>query len=490
MVISTSIAVGLASAVGQATSFTLFIYFSPPNLLHKYLSILLTDGELCWHQGHQFCAILSFFFTFIFSMSVIPCVLRIRGEKGDRSEHENALEAKTKDKTEEEPIMTKMESETNDIKEARSSKIQQSSEEVKETDKSSNYDELVEIRVELVNTKTALKKEQERVNRIEQVMESLQAQVDVLQARLTVKDAEAKNERKMVEAMEEDREGRADLLETGMMTLEAKIEEVLERLDENDKSHEAIGEWVEKFNSEGAKTKGELKRFDRVDKEINGVYRHLRKEVRKIQETAKGNLEELRADVQAVEKYWMEELQRIDDNRQSREWDLRGEIKTEIKNDLRREQEIKEIDEWWEKRWGPGGVTEEQLIAYHEAQDKKEAEVSNIASNVERSSHADAEAVETRVEQKMVENLDGDKKQEADPLVESETPIQEKKYPSHKAVEHAMQPSLDQERDAEMKDVDQGKDEVMEDITHELEDGAEVKEKGDNLDEEWTELRY
>ncbi|KAF7939570.1 hypothetical protein EAE99_001375 [Botrytis elliptica] len=486
MVISTSIAVGLASAVGQATSFTLFIYFSPPNLLHKSLSILLTDGELYWYQGHQFCAILSFFFTFIFSMSVIPRVLRIRGEKGDRSEHEDALEAKTKDKTEEEPKMTKMESETNDIKEGRSSKIQQSSEEVKETDKTSNYDELVKIRVEFVNTKTALKKEQERVNRIEQVMESLQAQVGVLQARLTVKDAEAKNERKMVEAMEEDCEGRADLLETGMMTLEAKMEEVLERLDENDKSHEAIGEWVEKFNSEGAKTKGELKRFDRVDKEINGVYRHLRKEVRKIQETAKDNLEELRAEVEAVEKYWMEELQRIDDDRESREWDLRGEIKTEIKNDLRREQEIKEIDELWEKRWGPGGVTEEQLIAYHEAQDKMEAEVSKI----ERSSHADAEAVETRVKQKMVENLDGEKKQEADPLVESETPIQEKKYPSHKAMEHAMHSSLDQERDAEMKDVEQGTDGVMEDITHELEDGAEVEEKGDILDEEWTELRY
>ncbi|TGO26997.1 hypothetical protein BPAE_0049g00240 [Botrytis paeoniae] len=451
MVRSTSITAAIASAVAQATGFTLFICFSPPNPPYNSSSSSFTDEKLLWHKDRrQFWVIL--FFLFTFSMSFMPFALRIRDERDDRSEHEDALKAKTNDKTKEEPKttkvtkstsstkLTKMESETNDTKEARSTKIEQSSEEVRETDETCNFDEHVKTRVELVNTKTALKKEQERVNRIEQVMESLQAQVGVLRARLTVKDAEAKNKRKRVQAMEEDRQRQADILATRIMTQEAKMEEVLERLDENDSSHDAIGVWIEKFKSEGEKTEKKLKRLDFVDEDIDA--------------------------------------------------DLREEIKTEIKNDLRREQEMREIDEWWERRLGQGEVTEEELIANQEAEDEMEAEVTNTASREESSSQTEVEPIETRVNQEVVGNRGGDKEEEADTSAKIERPIQERNHPLYKAVEYAMQSSLDQERDAEMKDLKQGKGDVMEDITHELKDGAEVEGKGSVLDEEWTELRY
>ncbi|TGO61826.1 hypothetical protein BCON_0024g00260 [Botryotinia convoluta] len=497
MVRSTNVTAAIASAVAQATGLTLFIYFSPPNPLCNSSSSSFTDEELLSHQDRrQFWAVLLFFFTF--SMSFMPFALRIRDERGDRSEHEDALKAKTKEEPKTTKVtkstsstkLTKVESETNDTKEARSTKIEQSSEEVRETDETCNFDEHMKTRVELVNTKTALKKEQERVNRIEQAMESLQAQVGVLRARLTVKDAEAKNKRKRVQALEEDLQRQTDVLATRIMTQEAKMEEVLKRLDENDSSHEAIGVWIEKFKSEGKKTKEELKRFDCVDEEIDEVYHHLEKEVSIIRETAKDNLEELRTDILTLEQYWTEEFQRIDDNRQSREWDLREEIRIEIKNDLRREQEIKEIDEWWERRLGQGEVTEEELIANQEAEDEMEAEFTNTASRVERSSQTDAEPIEIRVNQEVEGDMGSDKKQEADPLAETETLIQERKHPLYKAIEYAMQYSLDQERDAEMRDLEQGKDDVMEDITHELKDAAEVEGEGSDLEEEWTELQY
>ncbi|KAF5874540.1 uncharacterized protein Bfra_004551 [Botrytis fragariae] len=496
---STNITAAIASAVAQATGFTLFIYFSPLNPLHNSPSSSLTDKELLWHQGrHQFWAIL--FFSFTFSMSFMSFALRIRDELGDRSKHEDALKAKTKETTEEKSKttkvtkstsstkLTKVESETHDTKEARSTKIEQSSEEVRETDEPSNFDEHVKTRVELVNTKTALKKEQERVNRIEQVMESLQAQVGVLRARLTVQDAEAKNKRKRVQTMEEDGQRQADILATRIMTQEAKMEEVLERLDENDSSHDAIGVWIEKLTREGKEIKEELERFDGVDEEISEVYHILRKEVSKIQETAKDNLEELRADALTVEQYWTEEFQRIDDNRQSREWDFKEEIKIELKKELKREQEMREIDEWWEKRLGQGEITEEELIASQEAEDEMEVGVTNTASRLERSSQTEVEPIETRVDEEVEGDMGGHKKQETHTSAEIETPIQEKNHPLSKAVEYATQNSLDQERNAEMKDIEQGKDEGMEDITHELEDAAEVEGKDSDLDKEWTEL--
>ncbi|TGO42558.1 hypothetical protein BHYA_0007g00580 [Botrytis hyacinthi] len=423
----TYVTAAIASALAQAPGFT-FIYLNPPNPLRNYPSSHFSDQELLWHKGRrQFSAIILFLFTF--SMTFLSFALRIRNARGNRNEHEDALKAKTC--------------------------------------------------AELVIDKTALKKEQERLNRIEQVMESLQAQVGVLRARLTVRDAEARIQNRKVQAMAGDRQSQAHILATRIMTQEAKMEEVLEKLDENGASHDAIEVWIEKFNSEGEKTKEELKKFDCVDKEINALYHYLVKEACIIREIANGDLEKLRAHVSTVERRCKEEFQRIHGDKQIRERDLRDKIRTEVQDTLRREQDIKDIDELWRSRFGKGKFTKEKLITNQEVEEDMETEVTDTDSRVQRSSQAEVEG-----------DVGGDKKQEADASAETETPIQDKTHPLYKAVEDSTQSSIDQERDAEMKDLEQGKDEVMEDITHELENGAEAEEKDNDSDEEWTELRY
>ncbi|KAF7944759.1 uncharacterized protein EAE97_005392 [Botrytis byssoidea] len=392
----------IASATAQIPGLFLVIYFSPP---HNYPSSSFSDEELLRHKGRrQVSAIMIFLFTF--SMTFLSFALRIKDERGNKSEHGDAWKAKTC--------------------------------------------------AELVIVKTALKKEKERVNRIEQVMESLQAQVGVLRARLTVRDAEARNKSTRGQAMEDDRQRQTEILVTRIITQEAKMKEVWERLDENDSCHDAIGVWIEKLKSEGEKTKEELRKFDCVDKEINALYQYLVKEASIIREFANGDLEKFRVDIETFKRCCAEDFRRIHGDRLIRELVLREEIKTEIKNDLRREQEMRE----------------------------------DTASRGESSSQRNAEPVETRVNQEVVGNTGGDKKQEADTSAKAKTPIQERKSFLHKALASAIQSSLDQERDAEMKDLEQGKDEAMKDITHELKNRAEVEGEGNNPDEEWTELRY
>ncbi|TGO17957.1 hypothetical protein BTUL_0013g00300 [Botrytis tulipae] len=405
MVRLTYTAAAIASATAQIPVFFLVIYFSPPSSLHNYPSPSFSDEELLWHKGRrQVSAIIIFLFTF--SMTFMSFALRIRDERGTRSEHGDAWKAKTC--------------------------------------------------AELVIAKTALKKEKERVNRIEEVMESLQAQVGVLRARLTVRDAEARNKSTRVQAMEEDRQRQTGILVTRIMTQEAKMKEVWERIDKNNNSHDAIRVWIEKFKSEGEKTKEELKKFDCVDKEINALYRYLVKETSIIREIANGDLEKLGADIETFKRRCAEEFRRINGDRLLRELVLREDIKTDVKNDLRREQEMRE----------------------------------DTVSREESSSQREVEPVETRVNQEVVGNTGGAKKQEADTSAKVKTPIQERNSYIHKALASAIQSSIDQERDAEMKDLEQGKDEVMEDITQKLKNGAEVEAEGNNPDEEWTELRY
>ncbi|KAF7901014.1 hypothetical protein EAF00_003235 [Botryotinia globosa] len=395
----------IASATAQIPVLFLVIYFSPPIPLHNYPSSSFSDEELLRHKGRrQLSAIIICLFTF--SMTFMSFALRIRDERSTRSEHGDAWKAKTC--------------------------------------------------AEFVIAKIAPKKEKERVNRTEQVMESLQAQVGVLRARLTVRDAEARNKSTRVQAMEEDRQRQAAILVTRIMTQEAKMKEVWERLDENDSSHDAIRVWIEKFKSEGEKTKEELKKFDCVDKEINALYHYLVKEASIIREFANGDLEKLRVDIETFKRRCAEEFRRIHGDRLIRELVLREEIKTDVKNDLRREQEMRE----------------------------------DTTSREESSSQREVELVETRFNQEVVGNTGGDKKQEADTSAKVKTPIQERNSFLHKALASAIQSSLDQERDAEKKDLEQGKDEAMEDITHKLKNGADVEGEGNDPDEEWTELRY
>ncbi|THV51348.1 hypothetical protein BGAL_0114g00200 [Botrytis galanthina] len=395
----------IASVAVQVPSFIIFVYFSPPSPQRNSPPYYYSDQELLWRKGRrQLCTIMLFLFTF--SMSFISFALKIRNARGNRSEHEDALKEKTC--------------------------------------------------VELVNAKTALKEEQERFNRIEQVMESLQAQFGVLRARLTVRDAEARIQNRKVQTMEENRQRQAHLLALRIMTQEAKMEEVWKKLDEHGASHDAMEVWIEKFNSEGEKTKEELKNFDWIDKEIDALYHYLVKEACKIREIANGDLEKIRADILTVERRCTEKFQKMNDNGQIRERDLIQKIKTQIQDDLPREWEMNYVDEWWQSRFGEGKFTKEKLITNQEV-----------------------EGV-----------MGGDKKQGADTLIKLETPIQERKHSLHKAVEHSMQSSLDQERDTELKGFEQGKDEAMEDITHELKNGAEIEEEENDSDEEWTELRY
>lgn len=395
----------IASAAAQVPSFIILVYFSPPSPQRNSPPYYYSDQELLWRKGRrQLCTIMLFLLTF--SMSFISFALKIRNARGSRSEHEDALKAKAC--------------------------------------------------VELVNAKTALKEEQERFNRIEQVMESLQAQFGVLRARLTVRDAEARIQNRKVQTMEEDRQRQAHILALRIMTQEAKMEEVWKKLDEHGASHDAMEVWIEKFNSEGEKTKEELKKFDWVDKEIDALYHYLVKEACKIREIANGNLEKIRADILTVERRCTEKFQKMNVNEQIRERDLIQKIKTQIQDDLPREWEMNYVDEWWQNMFGEGRFTKEKLITNQEV-----------------------EGV-----------MGGDKKQEADTLTRLETPIQGKAHPLYKADEHATQSSLDQKRDTEMRVIEQGSDEPMEDITHELKNGAEVEEEENDSDEEWTELQY
>ncbi|KAF7956638.1 hypothetical protein EAE96_003972 [Botrytis aclada] len=403
MVRSTSISAATTRAMCLATGVTLSIYYYLYPL-YKSSSSSTTDEESLWHKyDRQFSAILLFFVTFCKSFK--PFGLKISDAKVHRIEHEDTKKAKTEEQT-------------------------------------CNLVELVKLRVELVTAKTALKKEQERVNRIEQVMESLQAQVGVLRASLTVKDAEAKNKRKREQAMEADCQRKGDILAKRIMIQEETLEKLFKRLDTNEDILEAVVAQIEELIDEGNETKKELKRFDR---KIDDVDHHFNQEVDKIQKTAKENLEELQTDLLAAENYWGAEFVRLEDTRKNRELDLKEEIKVKIKNDLAREQKTKEIDEFWEEKYGKGPVTEEQLIAIQEAEDKMYAEVTNTASRIKQFLQTKAELVEKRV---------------------------------------------DQEGDAEMKDLENGKNDVLEDITHELEDGAEVEEEDSGSDEEWTELGY
>ncbi|KAF7900360.1 uncharacterized protein EAF01_007662 [Botrytis porri] len=452
MIRSIKIATEIAYAVTQAASITFFIYSCPPDPLYIFLSPPLTDEELLWYQGcRQVWAIL--FFLYIFGMTFMPILLRYSVKQGDRSEHEDAQTTKVTISTNSTKL-TKVESETNDTKEARTTKIEQSSEEVRETDDTSNVDEHVKTQVELVNVRTALEKEQERVNRMEQVMESLQAQVGVLRAVSRVKDAEARNKRSRAQSMEEDRQIQTDILATRIMTQEAKMEEVLERLDEHDSSNEILRVWIEKLKREAEKVQMKGERIDAIDGEINRMYDILEQEVRKMQEAENKKLKEFRTHMMAFEDYWTEELEKIYDRRGSRESDLKEEIRSQVRNDLRKEQELRESD-GWQRRSAQEEVIKDDSMANQEAEDEMEGEVPNTVSSIEHSSQTDAENLETRVNQEVEVDMGGDKKQ-----------------------------------DAEMDDLEKGKNGGMEDITHELEDKAEVERKDGAVDEEWTELRY
>ncbi|TEY74761.1 hypothetical protein BOTCAL_0070g00280 [Botryotinia calthae] len=494
MVRSTNIIAAILSPVSLAIGFTLFIYFNPPGHLWNSPSASFTKEESSSYQSRgQSWALLLFLFAF--SMSFMPFALKIWDGRRNKTEHEVTLQAETKEDTKAETKTTKLttsikstkltevESETSETKEARSTKIEPS-----------NFSAIFKMNVELVKAKTALKIEQERVNRIELVMESLQSQIGVLQAKLTVKEGEAKNKRKRVQAIEEDRQRQADILTRRIMIQEAKMEEVLERLEKNDRSHDAIDVCIENFTNEGVKTKEELKRFDCLDNKINEVEDLLVDEISNLEETAKDNLEELRADILGLENYLTEVFQNLEDKRHSRELEIKKEIKNEVKEELRREQEKKELDELREERlkmW--------EVAANEEIKDEMKAVVTNTVPTVESSSQTEAETTETGMNQEAVETKDDDKKQETDPLTEIETMIREREYYRNRSVNLAIHYPLIRQRDTILKDLEnggngvmedleQGKDNVMEDTTDMLMDTVEGEGKGSGSDEDWDKL--
>ncbi|CCD46266.1 hypothetical protein BofuT4_P118160.1 [Botrytis cinerea T4] len=526
----------ILSAVNQGTGSTLFRYFNPPGHLWNSSRASFTKEELLSYQGRrQSWAILLFLFAF--SMSFMPFVLRIWDGRRNKTEHEVTLQAETKEDTKAKTKTTKLttsikstkvtkaESETSEAKEARSTKIEPS-EKLTQGDQCDNFSTLFNMHVEIAKTKSALENEQERVNRMELVMESLQSQIDALQAKSTVKGGGAKNR---AQAIEEDRQRQTDILTTRIMTQEAKMEEVLGRLEENDRSHDAIDVCIENFTNEAVKTKEELKRFDCLDNKINEVEDLLVDEISNLEEAAKDNLEEFRADILSLENYLAGGFQNLEDKKHSRESEIRKDIKNGVKEELRREQEKRELDEFWEERLKNVGSNMEEVAINEEVQDEMKEEVTNTVPTVERSSQTEAETTETGINQEIVGTKGGDKKRETDPLAEIETKetkskqqvvetkddadknpetdpltkietmIRERERHPNRSIDLAMHfylirerykilEDLEREKNGAIEDLEQGKDGVMEDIMDTLKDTVEGEEKGGSSDEDWEQV--
>ncbi|KAK6609942.1 hypothetical protein H4I95_03001 [Botrytis cinerea] len=497
----------ILSAVNQGTGSTLFRYFNPPGHLWNSSRASFTKEELLSYQGRrQSWAILLFLFAF--SMSFMPFVLRIWDGRRNKTEHEVTLQAETKEDTKAKTKTTKLttsikstkvtkaESETSEAKEARSTKIEPS-EKLTQGDQCDNFSTLFNMHVEIAKTKSALENEQERVNRMELVMESLQSQIDALQAKSTVKGGGAKNR---AQAIEEDRQRQTDILTTRIMTQEAKMEEVLGRLEENDRSHDAIDVCIENFTNEAVKTKEELKRFDCLDNKINEV-------------------EDLLGRYTELGELFGGGFQNLEDKKHSRESEIRKDIKNGVKEELRREQEKRELDEFWEERLKNVGSNMEEVAINEEVQDEMKEEVTNTVPTVERSSQTEAETTETGINQEIVGTKGGDKKRETDPLAEIETQetkskqqvvetkddadktpetdpltkietmIRERERHPNRSVDLAMHfylirerykilEDLEREENGAIEDLEQGKDGVMEDITDTLKDTVEGRRKG------------